>query len=275
MKRLILAIAIVVMSVATMAQNAQKPFSLDLWPKGAKVQSTDVQDTARVSIFLPDKKIATGRAIVVCPGGAYQFLAMQHEGTDWAQFFNSQGIATIVLKYRMPHGNYEVPISDALQAMELVKTNAENWGINPNDIGIMGSSAGGHLASTIATHAPKNLIPNFQILFYPVITMMPDFTHRGSHDNLLGSKPTKKMEREYSNDMQVSHSTPRAFIVLSDDDDAVSPANGVNYYMELFRHGVPASLFVYPTGGHGWGMNYSFTYHMEMMQELKSWLKSF
>lgn len=254
---------------------AQKPFDVDLWPKKPQVKSEDPNDTARVRVFLPNAKEATGRAVVICPGGGYSHLAMEHEGYDWATFFNQEGIAVIVLKYRMPHGNHKVPVSDAEEAIRLVRRNSGNWHINPNDIGIMGSSAGGHLASTIATHSEKDAKPNFQILFYPVITMMPDITHRGSHDNFLGKEPKKNLERDYSSDIQVSRVTPRAWIALSDDDHSVLPANGVNYYLELYRHDVPASLHVYPTGGHGWGFRSSFRYHIELLLDLKAWLKSF
>ena len=181
----------------------------------------------------------------------------------------------LLQQYRMPHGKYEVPISDAEEAMRLVRRNAAKWHIRANDVGIMGFSAGGHLASTIATHAVKGAKPDFQILFYPVITMDPAYTHKGSHDNLLGKEAKKKLEDKYSNDMQVTRVTPRAFIALSDDDHAVVPANGVNYYIECYRHDVPASLHVYPSGGHGWGIRDSFKYHVEMELELRAWLQSF
>lgn len=254
---------------------AQQKLETNLWPQGAPNSNGDQADTAKVWVYLPNKKEATGRAVVICPGGGYQHLAMNHEGHDWASFFNNMGIAAIVLKYRMPHGNHEVPVSDAEQAIKLVRSNAANWNISPQDVGIMGSSAGGHLASTIATHSTGDAAPDFQILFYPVITMMSDITHKGSHDNFLGEKPKKKQEAEYSNDLQVTRVTPRAFIALSDDDATVLPANGVNYYIELYRHDVPATLHVYPSGGHGWGNRDSFKYHNEMQLELKAWLRSF
>ena len=168
-----------------------------------------------------------------------------------------------------------MPVSDAEEAMRLVRRNAKQWNINPQQVGIMGSSAGGHLASTIATHATGDAAPNFQILFYPVITMDPAFTHQGSHDNLLGEKPKKKLERLYSNELQVTRVTPRAFIALSDDDTLVLPINSANYYQECIRHDVPATVHVYPTGGHGWGYRESFDYHIELVLELKAWLKSF
>lgn len=248
---------------------------MNLWPEGAPNTNGNPTDTAKVTVFLPDEKRATGRAVVICPGGGYTHLAMQHEGTDWASFFTNQGIAVVVLKYRMPRGNCEVPVSDAEEAIRLVRRNAAQWHINPDQVGIMGSSAGGHLASTVATHSQGDATPCFQILFYPVITMDPAFTHRGSHDNLLGKDPKKKMEREYSSELQVTRVTPRAFIALSDDDHAVLPTNGVTYYQELFRHDVPATLHVYPSGGHGWGYRESFAYHIEMVLDLKAWLQSF
>ena len=167
---------------------AQKGTTMKLWPNAPEVVSSDDKDEAEVTVYLPDAKKATGRAVVCCPGGGYQHLAMDHEGHQWAPFFNTQGIVLIVLKYRMPHGNRLVPISDAEEAMKLVRRNAAEWHINPNDVGIMGFSAGGHLASTIATHSKGDAAPNFQILFYPVITMDPGFTHMGSHDNLLGKE---------------------------------------------------------------------------------------
>lgn len=275
MKRL--NIFIVFMLMATTMTSAQQV--INLWPNGAPNSNGDDSDKAELTVLLPDAKKATGRAIVCCPGGAYSHLAMQHEGTDWQWFFNNQGIALFVLKYRMPRGNYHVPISDAEEAIRVVRRNAKEWNINPNDVGIMGFSAGGHLASTIATHSKGEVKPDFQILFYPVITMVSGFTHKGSHDNFLGKdlskKEQKRLEQEFSNDMQVTRATPRAFIALSDDDHGVLPSNGVNYYVECFRHDVPASLHVYPTGGHGWGYRESFPYHMEMLLELKAWLTTF
>ena len=242
------------------AQSTPKPFDIE-------------QPSLRV--FLPAPELATGRAVVACPGGGYSGLAVNHEGYDWAPYFNKQGIALIVLKYRMPKGDRTLPISDAEAAMKMVRDSADVWNLNPNDIGIMGSSAGGHLASTIATHAPEALRPNFQILFYPVITMDKSFTHMGSHDNLLGKDASADLEKEFSNEKQVTKETPRAFIVYSDDDKVVPPANGVNYYLAINKKGVPSVLHIYPTGGHGWGIREDFLYKSEMQNELTSWLRSF
>ncbi len=264
------------LSVAAFAQKGTK---MELWSKGAPNDNGDEKDKAELTVYLPDAKKVTGRAIVCLPGGGYTHLAMDHEGHQWATFFNNQGIALIVVKYRMPHGNREIPISDAEEAIRTVRRNAVDWHIDRKDVGIMGFSAGGHLASTIATHAKGEAAPNFQILFYPVITMDPAFTHKGSHDAFLGTdlskKEQKKLEYEYSNDLQVNRTTPRAFIALSDDDRAVPAANGFNYYSECYRHDVPASLHIYPTGGHGWGYRETFAFHYQMLFELKAWLESF
>ena len=266
-----LLVVLLAVSVSAMAQRA---FDVNLWD--AKTPNKNgLQDTAYIKVFLPDAKRATGRAVVICPGGGYARLAMDHEGTQWAPFFNNMGIATIVLHYRMPNGNAKVPISAAEEALRTVRRNAKNWHINASDIGIMGFSAGGHLASTIATQSKGDAKPNFQILFYPVITMMQGYTHQGSHDNLLGYNASKKDEQKFCSDLQVTRVTPRACLLLSDDDHAVLPINSVNYYAELYRHDVPASIYVYPTGGHGWGMNTSFAYHSEMLLNLKGWLESF
>ena len=264
-----------VLAALCMPVCAQQKFEMNLWPQGAPNSNGDAADSAKVWVYLPKKEAATGRAVVICPGGGYSHLAMSHEGHDWAPFFNNMGIAAVVLKYRMPHGNREVPVSDAEEAVRLVRRNAQSWNVDVKDVGIMGSSAGGHLASTIATQATGDAAPNFQILFYPVITMMPDITHKGSHDNFLGPEAKKKDEHKYSNDLQVSRVTPRAYIALSDDDHVVLSANGVNYYIELYRHDVPATLHVYPSGGHGWGNRDSFMFHNEMQLDLKAWLRSF
>lgn len=274
--KLLTTMLLLTLSAAVYAQGGK---TMDLWPKGAPNNNGDDNDKAEITVYLPDAKKATGRAVVCCPGGGYSHLAMDHEGHQWATFFNNQGIALIVLKYRMPHGNYKIPVSDAEEAMKTVRRHAVDWHLDRKEIGIMGFSAGGHLASTVATHSKGDAAPDFQILFYPVITMDPAFTHKGSHDNFLGKdrskKEMKKLEHEYSSDIQVNRTTPRAFLALSDDDRAVPAANGFNYYSECYRHDVPASIHIYPTGGHGWGYRESFAYHYQMVFELKAWLESF
>ena len=270
LKKLLFSAVTAIVSSVAMAQN---PLVLSLY--GNSKPPYDNGDKATVTVYPAPESKATGRAILILPGGAYEVLASGHEGKEWAPFFNKLGITVAVLEYRMPKGDCRVPIADAEHAMKLLRGNAKKWHINRNDVGIMGSSAGGHLASTVATKSKGDAAPNFQILFYPVITMDPAFTHIQSHDNFLGKKASRKKEAEYSSDLQVNRTTPRAWIALSDNDDLVLPANGVNYYIELYRHDVPAALHVYPTGGHGWGCTQGFDFHNEMQMELRGWLESF
>ena len=245
---------------------------IDIWNGKEPYDNGDI---AQLSIFLPNADIATKRAIIICPGGGYNHIAFENEGTDWTSYFNEQGIATFVLKYRMPKGNPLVPISDAEEAIKIVRRNANEYNIDPKQVGIMGSSAGGHLASTIATHSEGDAKPDFHILFYPVITMDPSFTHLGSMKNFLGANANEELIKQYSNDLQISNETPRVFITLSNDDGVVPPKNGVNYYLECNRHGVSVSVHIYPSGGHGWGYRSSFAFHLQVLKELKNWLQSF
>ncbi len=286
MKKLSLLSALLILfsSMTVSAQVTSKEFDIDLWPNGLpNTNGIDNQpfDESKhnykpsVRVFLPAKERATSRAVVACPGGAYIGLAYGHEGHEWAPYFNEMGIALIVLKYRMPRGNRAVPYSDVEEALRLVKENAKEWNINPADVGIMGSSAGGHLASTIATHAKPAERPAFQILFYPVISMDSSITHADSRRSLLGSEPTQALVDEYSNEKRIDANSPRAFIVFSDDDDGVPSENGVYYYLALKKNKVPASLYIYPSGGHGWGSRKDFKFHKEMTQDLRAWLNAF
>lgn len=230
-----------------------------------------------MKVFLPKDELNTGRAVVACPGGSYLGHAINHEGWDWAPFFNKQGIALIVLQYTLPAGDRSKPIGDAEMAIKIVRDSAEVWHINPNSIGIMGSSAGGHLASTIATHTTAaESKPNFQILFYPVISMDPKLGHQLTHENFLGANATPELIKQFSNDKQVTPDTPRAIILTSDDDSGVNSANNAaQYYIALNKAGVPATLHIYPSGEHGWGCLESFQHHVEMLADLADWLRSF
>ncbi len=263
--------------------TAQQPesFDIDLWQNGLPntngVDSQPYDASQRnykpsIRVFLPEEPKRNGKAVLVCPGGGYRMLSLAQEGYDWAQEFVPQGIATIVLSYRMPNGNKEVPMSDATEAMRLIRENAERWGVDPQKVGILGSSAGGHLASTIATHNDEATRPNFQILFYPVISMDKSITHMDSHNCFVGENATTEQEQLYSNAMQVTSQTPPAIILLSDDDFLVPPANSAEYFLALKKAKVKASMHVYPSGGHGWGCSKRFRYHKEMIQDLQIWL---
>lgn len=228
----------------------------------------DEYTEATLTIY-PAKK-PNGQAIVACPGGGYAGVAATHEGHDMAAWFNTQGITYAVLHYRMPYGKHEVPLSDAHQAIRYMRKHADKWGIKT--VGIMGSSAGGHLASTAATHFTADTRPDFQILFYPVVTMK-EHTHQGSKDNLLGKNPSEELVNLYSNELQVNGQTPPAFIMHSSDDKVVPVQNTINYHLAMCKHGVPASVHFYPIGGHGWGYNETFPYKAQWKNELEKWLK--
>ena len=184
-------------------------------------------------------------------------------------------MAGVVLKYRMPNGNPDVPVSDAYEAMRYVKEHAKEWNILSDSIGIMGSSAGGHLASTVATHAAAKLRPAFQILFYPVITMNGQDAHRGSRKQLLGENPDAKLVKKYSNELQVNKKTPRAFIALSADDQSVKPVHSESYHKALKALKISSKMHIYANGKHGWGFNKRpFSQRDEMMEDLDKWLRT-
>ena len=253
------------LSLLAATVHAQRQVSVYLTPDGS----------ASMKGFLPAKP--TGRAVVVLPGGGYSHLALGHEGYDWAPWFNRQGIACFVVTYRMPKGDLLLPFYDASNAMLYVREHAEEWNINPHQVGIMGSSAGGHLATTVACHAPKEARPDFQILFYPVVTMQRNGTHEGSAREFLGQHRDEAVYvQRYSNELQVKPGETAPAIILAASDDTAVPvtSNGVAYYNALCKAGIPASLYLWPKGGHGFGIRRSFKYHDQMMNELQNWLKN-
>ncbi|MDR0348699.1 MAG: alpha/beta hydrolase [Tannerella sp.] len=227
-----------------------------------------------LTVYLPDKNIS-GKGIVICPGGGYAGLASHHEGTLFAQWLNEQGIAAFILKYRMPNQHREVPLDDAQQALRSVREHAEEYQIQPDKIGIAGFSAGGHLASTASTHFAfegTSTRPDFSILFYPVITM-DRATHGGSRLNLLGDTPSSTDIYTFSNEKQVNTNTPPTILLLSDDDKVVMPENSISYYQALKANNIEAALYIFPEGGHGWGLDENFKYHQQMTALLAAWLK--
>ena len=265
MKALLISILLTAGVAADMTAAARK-FTVDITPDGK----------ANMVAYLPENP--TGRAIVDCPGGGYSHLATQHEGHDWAQWFNDQGIAFFVLTYRMPNGDRTIPMSDAQQAIRTVRDSAATWHINPYDVGIMGFSAGGHLASTVATHSEYDCRPNFSILFYPVISMNEKETHKGSCVNFLGAEGQKneRLVKAFSNYNAVSsHLTPPAIILTASDDKAVPVlTNSIPYYTAMRRAGNICSLHIYPSGGHGFGFRSTWAYHDQMLNDLAMWLKT-
>ncbi|MDR0743888.1 MAG: alpha/beta hydrolase [Tannerella sp.] len=229
-----------------------------------------------LEIYLPEKSKATGMAVVVCPGGGYGGLAYDHEGLMVVRWLNKEGIAAFILKYRMPNRHKNVPLDDAQQAIRYVREQADKYGVDPSKIGICGFSAGGHLASTASTHfatTGTSTRPDFSILFYPVITMT-ELTHGGSRNNLLGENPSKTDIHIFSNEKQVNVNTPPTILLLSDDDKVVLPENSIWYYEALKRNDVPATMYIFPTGGHGWGFHDTYEYHSQMTDLLSKWLNA-
>lgn len=282
MRTLVLLIIAILFSFnGVRAQN----FTINLYPEGEipnfietneeeKIVASDVVRISNVqqpnmAVFLPSKKNATGEAVVICPGGGYHILAYDSEGVDIAKFFNSKGIAAVVLKYRLPTSANHVephksPLMDAQRAMRLVRENAGLWNIDSQKVGIMGFSAGGHLASTLSTHydlgnpdaadAVERLScrPDFSILIYPVITFTGDFQHQGSRKALVGDD--QQLMEYYSNEKQITNNTPPALLVHSSDDKAVPVENSIVYYQGLIKHGIKAEMHIYSYGGHGYSL---------------------
>ena len=225
--------------------------------------------------------------VVVCPGGGYRILASSHEGYDIAAKFNEIGVSALVLYYRLPEDSAQVekkyaPLQDAQAAIALVRANASKWNVDPAKVGIMGFSAGGHLAATAATHFSKdysglhtglNLRPDFQILLYPVISMRP-FGHGGSKQSLLGKNPTEEELALFSNEEQVTAQTPKAFLVHASDDNAVPLKNSLLYAERLTENKVPVDLHVYAKGGHGFGLNNKTTSGDLWFDRLITWMKA-
>jgi acetyl esterase/lipase len=238
-----------------------------------------------LTVFLPEKEKANGTAVIVVPGGGYWVNASMHEGTDVAKKLNEFGVAAFVLKYRIPNDgtmeNREIgPLQDAQQAIKIVRQRSGEWHIKPDRIGIMGFSAGGHLASTAGTHYSKavisneekiNLRPDFMMLIYPVISFQENITHMGSRDQLIGKNPSKEKIDLYSNELQITKDTPPTFLVHATDDNVVKVENSLRFYEHLIQNSVPAEIHIYQKGGHGFGMKNPTTADL-WMERLQNWL---
>ncbi|WP_044210212.1 alpha/beta hydrolase [Flammeovirga sp. OC4] len=223
-----------------------------------------------LEVFLPSKKNANGKGVLILPGGGYFGASMDWEGTDYAKWLNSKGIAAFVLKYRMPQSasvitSHLAPIQDAQRAMRIIRKKAEEYHLDKNKVGVIGSSAGGHLASTLGTHTKsyypakdeidqEQFEPNFMLLIYPVISMDKEVGHMGSRNHLLGKSPSQELVTQFSNELQVSEKTPTTFLLHSADDGAVPVENSILFYQALVKNKIQAEMHLYPTGGHGYGM---------------------
>ncbi|GAA3928185.1 alpha/beta hydrolase [Hymenobacter algoricola] len=259
-----------------------KETSLTLPGGGVRVSSV-VQPTLQV--FRPAKDKANGTAVIICPGGGYVRLSMDNEGSDVARRLTEMGITAFVLKYRLPNDQSQpdkatAPLLDAQQALRLVRQRAAEYGVSPARIGLLGFSAGGHLASTAGTHFSKpageatdntSVRPDFLVLLYPVISFTDSLAHAGSRKSLLGDAPTPDQIRLYSNEQQVTPQTPPTFLVHAADDKTVPVRNSIRFYEACLSQGVPAEMHLYPQGGHGFGLTNKTTKD-QWIDRLQNWL---
>ena len=289
MKRTLSLIATLLLMTATVsAQDYGQAATLKIWDNttaphsnGITTPETEkepnrVRNTSEavLYIFPADKARATGQAVVICPGGGYGMLAMDHEGYEMARWFAANGITAAVLKYRMPNGHPEVPLEDAEQALRILRGDVPGAeGFTCPKVGIAGFSAGGHLAAMASTIG--SVRPDFSILFYPVISAVRGKRHQGTFINLLSTERTPEQDATYSLENRVTEATPPTLLLLSDDDRIVPPVNSLLFYEALKRNGVKASIHVFPTGDHGWGIKPEFKYIEQWQRYALDWLEQF
>jgi acetyl esterase/lipase len=257
---------LILLGLAAPAVRAQTV--VPLWPGPApQSHGNKPQDIPTITLYKSTVTTAPTPAIVICPGGGYEFLATATEGTNEAKWFQQKGVTALVLKYRLPSKGYRhpVPLLDAQRALRLVRSHAADWNINPGKVAVMGFSAGGHLASTAETHFDagnpaaadpierQSSRPDFAVLVYPVISMQDGVTHPGSKRNLLGPDPDPALVSSLSNDTQVTAQTPPTLLIFADDDKTVPPENSKLMYAALQKTGVPSAMQEYSHGGHGFG----------------------
>jgi acetyl esterase/lipase len=285
MKQIKTFFAILLFSIIAINGSAQNTV-LKVWPVGAPGSLTSEKYSEKstvtgdivsryekvtdptITVFLPSAEKATGAAVLICPGGGYGVLAFDHEGYAIARWLNNNGIAGIILKYRLPSDEIMKdksvgPLQDAQEAMRIIRRNAIVWKIDPAKIGVIGFSAGGHLASTLSTHFAEEVYevkdtvsarPDFSLLIYPVISFDSTFTHAGSRRNLIGAKPSEDVVRHFSNELMITSKTPPAFLVHSADDKVVPVKNSIVYFEGLVSNNIPSELHVFQKGGHGYGL---------------------
>ncbi|MBE0659106.1 MAG: alpha/beta hydrolase [Bryobacteraceae bacterium] len=253
--------------------QAQTPATELLWPEGAPgAVGTEELDKPALTTYVAAKP--NGAAVLVCPGGGYGALAMDHEGKQIADWYNALGVSAFILKYRLgPRYRHPAPLDDARRAMRMIRERALKLGIDPARVGVMGFSAGGHLASTLSTHFQQGERPDFAVLCYPVISFTTRYTHSGSMRNLLGAPPDPALVWDLSNELKVTAETPPTFLFHTNADTGVPPENSILYYMALRRVGVPAEMHIYAEGRHGVGLAQKDPVLSTWPDRLKDWLK--
>jgi acetyl esterase/lipase len=266
--RLYFIAALLVAVLTSVVAHAAEPKVVELWqPSAPGALGSEDQDRPTLTVYASEASPAQRSAIVVCPGGGYRGLAMEHEGRDIARWLNSLGVTACVLKYRLgPRYRHPAPLQDVQRALRTVRASASAWKMDPAKIGILGFSAGGHLASTAATHFDaghadasdavdrQSCRPDFAILVYPVISLATEHAHAGSRENLLGPHPDPAVVEDLSNERRVTGQTPPCFLIHTNEDQPVPAENSVLFYLALRKAGVPAELHVFERGRHGLGL---------------------
>lgn len=274
MKKLFLISTMILAAVCAFAQQGANPERINLWPDGAP-HSNGRADTAKIVVYHPSASVPnTGMAVVLYPGGGYHALANPREGYWIAEWLAENGITGVVCNYRFPLGFDEVPFEDGREAVRAVRRNAAEWGVNPDRVGVFGSSAGGHLAAVVSAVAEDSLSrPDFTLMLYPVVTADPKVTNTITMRNLMGKRAVEKdMILKYSPELHVDSTTPPAIMLLSDDDGTVDTMNSILYYEALKRNGVPAAIYIFPKGDHGWGFRKDFYRHDTLKELILEWL---
>lgn len=294
-RSLVILFAAVVTSVAT----AQKPVVLSLEQSGADEivenlwnntsaphsngitadesinEKCELFDTTQTDLYIykADPAVATGQAVLVVPGGGYRKVCIEYDGFGVAKYLRSIGVTAVVVKYRLPNGHHEVPLEDAQEALRFLRREGSKWGVNPTQVGILGSSAGGHLAAYLSNVTPEAELPAFAVLIYPVITGDTQRTHHGSFNYLLGATRTDSEQQHLSLENRVSHKTPPTLLLLADDDLTVPTISSTRYYKALKYHGVKAAMHIFPSGGHGWAGHNDYLYAEPNKEAIADWLK--
>ena len=288
MKRILLLPFALLMICSTIVQAQSEPDTIALWSKGApEAKSDQPQDQPVLILYPAPKETATGAAVVVCPGGGYAHLAMDHEGHQIAQWLNSFGVSAYIVKYRLGSNGYRhpIPMNDGKRAIRTVRSRAAEWGLDPGRVGVLGFSAGGHLASTLGTHFDAGNAraadpidrassrPDFMVLLYPVISFTEDYQHAGSRQMLLGEDADPALVSSLSNETQVKEDTPPTFLVHTSEDTAVPPQNSIYFYLALIKKEVSVEMHIYEKGHHGLGMGSRGSAFSSWPERCEEWMR--
>ena len=272
-------IPVILFVIFSLCTSMYSQETIKVWANGDAPTSYNIEDEAELTIYLPKTNNDSLKIppVLIFPGGGYASVSMPYEGHAFAKWLQNNGFAAIILKYRLPQGHNEVPFDDAKEALRIITDQADSLNIDLNKLGIAGFSAGGHLASIFSNwlvNQTEMVQPAFDILFYPVISF-EQVTKGGTRNNLLGLDPPAELIRQFSAQLQVSSRTPKTIILVSDNDESVPSTHSTMYYDTLKDNNVPATMYVFPTGGHGWGMLDGFEYNQLALSLLAKWLEQF